>query len=65
METRGSHGLETHGSFCVTIPLQQILEISLLLTGSNRNCDRQAKSDFSAPRNLDVCLLLMPRIPIR
>lgn len=46
--------LDTYGSFCITIPLEQTAEILTKLNQRNRDWKRRAASDPHAPRNLDV-----------
>jgi len=49
------HGdLDTRGSFCITVPLKQILEIVKKLDISNLAWEGRAKSDSNATRNLVV-----------
>ena len=46
--------LDTYGSFCITIPLEQTAATLTKLNQSNRDWKRRAASDPHAPRNLDV-----------
>jgi len=49
------HGdLDTYGSFCIVIPMGQIMDIMRVLVDSNCRWDRRAKSDPWAMRDLDV-----------
>ena len=63
--------LDTYGSFCITVPLNQILEIINKLDASNRDWERRAKDDPDASRNLEVCAvggplhIPIPPIPLR
>lgn len=47
-------GLDT-GSFCITLPLEQVSDILGELEGINNDWDERAKSDPEASRNLNVC----------
>jgi len=50
------HGdLDTYGSFCITVPLNQITDITTTLINKNHEWDFRAKSDPWALRGLDVC----------
>jgi len=46
--------LDTYGSFCITIPLQQVLDIVTKLLESNADWSHRAALDPLASRNLDV-----------
>ena len=46
--------LDTYGSFCITIPLEQTAAILTKLNQSNHDWKHQAASDPHVPRNLDV-----------
>jgi hypothetical protein len=49
------HGdLDTYGSFCITVPISQIIQIIERLYASNQDWDARAQSDPQALRNLDV-----------
>jgi len=49
------HGdLDKYGSFCITVPLDQINKIAEKLAASNYEWSNRAESDPNAPRNLDV-----------
>ena len=47
--------LDAHGSFCIAIPLQQIIEIVETLKASNCDWEDRVESDPQALRALDVC----------
>ena len=47
--------LDTHGTFCIIVPLPQILAIITKLAACNHEWTRRAKLDPGAPRNLEVC----------
>ena len=46
--------LDTHGSFCITVPLDQIIAIVTKLVACNRDWERRVKVDPEALRNLEV-----------
>lgn len=49
------HGdLNTYGSFCITVPLRQIIDIQETLVETNREWDRRAAEDPQSSRGLDV-----------
>ena len=49
------HGdLDTHGTFCITVPLNQILEMNSTLSRCNLEWEGRAKSNPNASRNLVV-----------
>ena len=46
--------LDTYGTFCITVPLQQVVAIIEELRKSNRDWERRANSDPQASRDLNV-----------
>ena len=60
METHLHGDLDTYGSFCITLPISQIIQIISALNTSNQDWDARAQSDFRALRNLDVRQLPFP-----
>ena len=46
--------LDTYGTFCITVPLQQVVAIVEELRKSNRDWERRANSDPQASRDLNV-----------
>jgi len=54
VEAQWNGDLDKYGSFCITVPLYQLIDILFHITKSNGEWDSRAGSDPQAPRGLDV-----------